>query len=720
MSDQTKEQAAGSTPLMTLDEAHKKWGHISDNELYKSVDEQRQEPYAGFYRLGRRGATDADLLSFLSETEHLPTWESLSPRKADNRLYWLSPENLTTGPLRRFVSPYSAAEIVALALRSGKPTSAVGDFRLGQQDRAKALERKAALAAAQGGTEQGNVPQPSLKTENPAPAAVVRAALDKNKAQFRPTDEQAAAVAAFASGASLKIIAGAGTGKTSTLKLAAESTDRRGVYLAFNTAMADEAKRRMPSNVRASTAHSLAFRAVDPGFRNKTGSRLPAKMAAEAGGLRAMTELSGKNKDGKPIVLTRAAAGYFMLDWIRRFCMSAAPEVGVDTVPAARMLDLIQIERGAAGPDDWNRARDFSRELLKPTQALWAQMSNPRNTFPATHDTYLKVWALGNPKIDADFILFDEAQDANALMLQIVEAQSAQKVFVGDPNQQIYSWRGAVNAMQSIQTDRETRLTESFRFGPEIAEFANHALGLCGSDLRLTGRAPAGRDHGGAKPLSATICRTNAAIIKTLMFSPDISRVHVAGGTAQIVGLLDGMRELRDTDRTGNPELVHFKSWAELAQHAQAESDDLSALFKLSKEGQIIEELADMLKRTSAIARPDTHVISTAHKCKGLEWAEVHLSADFRDPKHKQWSQEEAHLLYVAGTRAMQSLSLSIELAEKLGSKTSYRDPGAKEPEQNQRQEKPVEPEQQPEKRSSRRPSRGSTKAQPLSIEVAL
>lgn len=714
MNDQTKEPSAGaadSTP-MTLDDAERKWRHLSDTALYKGVDEQRQEPYAGIYRMGRRGVTDADLLQFLAETEHLPTWDRLSPGKTDARLFWLSPENLDSRRLEGRTSPYTAAETVALALRSGKITPQVEDFRIGQRGHAEAMERKASLPAAQVGAYQGQEPPRSSKP--PKPAAIVRAALSKTKGQLRPTEEQAAAVAAFSTGASLKIIAGAGTGKTSTLKLAAESTGRRGVYLAFNTAMADEAKRRMPGNVRASTAHSMAFRAVDPGFRNKIGQRLPARMAAEAAGVRNPVELPGKNKEGKPLVISQAAAGYFMLDWVRRHCMGATPNIMPDSAPAARMLSVMGIAREDASPEDWKRARDVSKELLLPTEKLWARMSNPRDVFPATHDTYLKVWAVSGPKIDADFILFDEAQDANALMLQIVEAQSAQKIFVGDPNQQIYAWRGAVNAMQSIQTEQEARLTESFRFGPEVAEFANLALDLCGSDMRLSGKAPTGREHGGAKPLSATICRTNAEIIEALLFRPDISRVHVAGGTTQIVGLLDGMRELRDTDRTSNPELMHFKSWAELAQHAQSESDDLSALFKLSKEGETIEGLSAMLKQTSAIARPDSHVLSTAHKCKGLEWADVHLAKDFRDPGHKRWSQEEANLLYVAGTRGMRSLSLDDRLAEKLGSKTSYREPGAKEPEQKKQQEKPAAPAGADKCPSPRRSGSRSTRGWPF------
>ena len=668
------EQSKPLPGTLTLDEAWNKWGHISDVRLYTGVDEQKHEPYAGFYRLGRRGTTDEDLLNFLAETEHLPTWKRGFPgedARPDRRLAPGNRERLEKGR-----SPFSCAETIALALRSGAPVergSSLEDFRIGQEAlaeaRAEALARKAAAAVEQESAKKEAVKKPARKgTESLAKASL-------SKSKFGPTDEQAAAIAAFGQGGSLKIIAGAGTGKTTTLKMAGESTSRRGVYIAFNTAMADDAKRRMPKNVAASTAHSMAFRAVDPGFRSKIGSRLPASMAAEAGGVRSMIELPGKNKDGAQLVISQATAGYLMLDWVRRHCMGADAQITQDSAPVARMLDIMGIAREDATPGDWKQARDIAGALLPATEKLWGRMSNPRDAFPASHDTYLKVWATSNPRIDADFILFDEAQDANALMLQIVGAQSAQKVYVGDPNQQIYAWRGAVNAMQSIQTDHETRLTESFRFGPEIAEFANRALALCGSDMRLTGKAPPGRDFSrDGKPMSATICRTNASVIQALVDAPDISRAHIVGGTAQIVGLLRGMGDLRDRNSTSNPELCHFKGWGELCAHAESETDDLSSLFKLTESGQRIEPLIGMLEKTAIVARPDSHVISTGHKCKGLEWSDVDLAGDFRTPAHARWSAEEANLLYVAGTRGMRSLVLDGALAAGLESKPSYRE----------------------------------------------
>ena len=58
----------------------------------------------------------------------------------------------------------------------------------------------------------------------------------------------------------------------------------------------------------------------------------------------------------------------------------------------------------------------------------------------------------------------------------LLKQKSTQVIYMGDAHQQIYAWRGAVNAMQQLPLP-ESRLTTSFRFGDEIAQVANYLLG---------------------------------------------------------------------------------------------------------------------------------------------------------------------------------------------------------------------------------------------------
>ena len=72
----------------------------------------------------------------------------------------------------------------------------------------------------------------------------------------------------LAPGQVLKVLAFAGTGKTTTLvAYARKRPGRRFLYLAFNKSVQLEAAKKFPANVMARTAHSLAFQAK--GFQYK-------------------------------------------------------------------------------------------------------------------------------------------------------------------------------------------------------------------------------------------------------------------------------------------------------------------------------------------------------------------------------------------------------------------------------------------------------------------
>jgi hypothetical protein len=80
----------------------------------------------------------------------------------------------------------------------------------------------------------------------------------------------------------------------------------------------------------------------------------------------------------------------------------------------------------------------------------WADLQRPdEGVVRFDHDHYLKIWALSDPKIPADFLLLDEAQDTNPVVEQVFTAQRAhaQLVMVGDSAQAIYGWRGARDVM---------------------------------------------------------------------------------------------------------------------------------------------------------------------------------------------------------------------------------------------------------------------------------
>ena len=82
--------------------------------------------------------------------------------------------------------------------------------------------------------------------------------------------------------------------------------------------------------------------------------------------------------------------------------------------------------------------------------------------------------------------MMDEGQDMNPTILDIFNKQDINKIIVGDPNQQIYAFRGAVNALGSVEATQTYHLTQSFRFGPAIGLVANTCLEQLSSVKRQT------------------------------------------------------------------------------------------------------------------------------------------------------------------------------------------------------------------------------------------
>jgi hypothetical protein len=462
---------------------------------------------------------------------------------------------------------------------------------------------------------------------------------------MRPTDEQQRALAMFAAGDSMVIEAGAGTGKTSTLELLARSARARGQYMAFNKAIVMEAGRRMPDNVASSTAHSLAFRAVGHRYKHRLNS--PRMRSTELAERLRLTPWTVEIGEGTRELHEAYLAGLVMRA-IAVFCNSADDEPGVDHVPYIDGIDM----PAEGGKRTWDNNREVRRHVLPALGRAWEDLRDPKGQLPFRHDHYLKAWQLGRPRIDAEFILFDEAQDASPVMDAVVAAQEhAQVVLVGDANQAIYGWRGAVNAIARMRERLPvSMLTQSFRFGPAIAEVANLALERLEADLRLRGTPSIASRVELLADSDAVLCRTNAVAVQQVLAAKQAGRrPHLVGGGAEVSAFARAAAELQAGIRTAHPELACFVDWSEVQRYVadDPQGSELRLMVRLVDE-YTVPVILSALERMPEEKAADL-VVSTAHKAKGREWRRVRIAADFKD---EDLGEEEWRLAYVAVTRA--------------------------------------------------------------------
>lgn len=461
----------------------------------------------------------------------------------------------------------------------------------------------------------------------------------------KPTPEQAAVIDAAATGEDLTIEAGAGTGKTSTLKMLAAEKRGRGVYLAYNKAIATEAAASFPGSVTCKTAHSFAFGAVGREFTHRlNGPRVTARQSAE------IMRINEPVKVGEVMFAPNQIAR-LVAETIQAFCYSAEERIGRMQVPLVTGLD----RPGQA---------ELARYIAPLAQKAWdVDLTQHNGRLRFTHDVYLKMWALSKPQLNADYVLLDEAQDSNPAVAGIVTGQDAQRILVGDRNQAIYGWRGATDAMATFPGKR-LYLSQSFRFGPAVADEANKWLTLLNAPLRLSGydKIPSRLGALGDEA-DAILCRTNAGAISRAMTALDGGRrTAIVGGGQDIRRLAQAAQQLQAGRGTDHPELFAFTSWREVKEYVahDAAGQDLAVIVKL-----IDEHGPELLIRTVDALVDERHadlVISTAHRSKGREWERVRIADDFREPRQKApgepvvVSREEAMLAYVAVTRAQHVL----------------------------------------------------------------
>ena len=469
---------------------------------------------------------------------------------------------------------------------------------------------------------------------------------EKTNTGVNLTGEQQQAVDLALQGYSVQIDACAGSGKTTVLKRISNSMpEKKGLYLSFNRKNVDAAARSFPPNsVDCMTPHRLAYQAIGYNYRKRlNGGKLKGFDLAREIGIQTIGSF------------TRTILGEIVITVVNQFCYSADKKIHEKHIP--KVYDPLF--------SDETEAIYVKQAIVFHAEQAWNLLCSDDCELPVDHDFYLKLWGLSQPKLEYQYIMFDEAQDANPTMLDIVMKQKVQVIMVGDLRQAIYAWRGAVNAMSAVKLDKRVSITQSFRYGQAIANIASRVVskGL-NIDYRILG---AGQIQSEITNLDCKVilCRTNLKLIDIAMNlyqSRDNIKIHIVGNNgknSELVNLLTGAADLKNNNRTLVPELMHFSSWNEVMVYSETEAGkNLAGLVRMANMYPI-HHLTDTLIRISQNTEESADVIlSTVHKAKGMEWDSVKLENDFPLPGSDRFTEEDVNLLYVAITRAKRALNI--------------------------------------------------------------
>lgn len=485
---------------------------------------------------------------------------------------------------------------------------------------------------------------------------------------YPPTDEQQRIIDAAVSHKQIMVNAAAGTGKTSTLVLIAEAMKKTTItYLAFNSAIKEEAKTRFGSNVKCFTTHGLALRTNYSEWQRKMKIKNPR---ARGRVIAQKCKIYGGYKS-ESIDLTPADIGSLAWSMVDRFASSPDPDIGWWHLAASHVAQADQAERQHIG------------ERIRPyAEKIWGNLMSANPVYPYWHQHYRKAWALTEPQIDTDVILFDEAQDTAPVVMGVLRNQRNSLIIpVGDRYQSINEFTGARNALDMFGGE-ELRLTQSFRFGPAIAEVANQFLDRLGTDMRVRGYGKIKSTVGPCARPDAILCRTNSGAMTEVFKALDAGlKVALQGDGREIGELAQAALLLQKGIRADHKDLRGFATWGEVQEYVENEpaGADLKTFVGLvDREGasQIIAAVDSLIKTSPAAKKhqaqttpkrqltPDV-TVSTAHKAKGLEFPSVDITDDFPEPKQAAGDADpeataaaasELKLAYVAVTRAKNKL----------------------------------------------------------------
>ena len=413
----------------------------------------------------------------------------------------------------------------------------------------------------------------------------------------------------------VKIDAISGSGKTKSLIEVAKALNvKRGLYISYNKAIAEEAASKFPFGVQCKTIHSLAYGFTVKQFPLKLVPSLKSKIIKE--------KIDPIRKSFLIEVLTK----YFLSrhtiikDFVDEFYPNLLSEKEVDLL------------------------REY---FVKMKDGLCE----------CSHDFYLKLFhILLHHRIvkmtEFDFLALDEAGDVNGASLEIFRLIPAKKrIMVGDKQQNIYSFNQTINGFNALsQEGRLLSLSQSFRVSDQISPYVEN---FCRKFLDKNMVFKGVKYQEPVKQTEATffyISRTNAGVVKRMIELDEMNiRYNLTRPVKTLFALpLLLLRIKKDPSHEITlPEYTFLKEDMEKYVNNQKLQDSfpnpISYIEDLHSDDISIVTAANLIKRFSPQGivtaynnalehekHPETHkvTVTSAHSSKGLESTVVYIEDD--------------------------------------------------------------------------------------------
>jgi superfamily I DNA/RNA helicase len=447
----------------------------------------------------------------------------------------------------------------------------------------------------------------------------------------------------------------AGSGKTSTLIAFTKKRPLNSfLYLAYNNSIKKEAKKKFFGNTDVHTIHSLAYKEIGYIFENKLTSNL--KIINIIKNIDYLNKEYLKDKTNQDIYII----GNSVLNFLNYYFSS-------------KILDLeeLDFEYKELAIEYWNKMQDINNISVK-----------------MTHDGYLKLYHFLNPELKYDYIMVDEAQDSNDIMLDIIINQNTNKIFVGDEYQEIYGFRYINNIYKNdlFKDYKKYYLSESFRFGENISFIANFILNKYKKEfIKIKGNNKDSlmfEDFSDNEKITI-ITRTNAYLFDIAVnYLIKNKKIFIIGGENFLFKELEDCYNLYHGNlyKIENIHIKQFGNFNKLKIIAKKTMDlELLYLSKIVEKYSsnlldYIEKLKKNLVRKESFA---DITLTTAHKSKGLEFFNVKIGEDFY-PLFSKTGQlkninmipyEEINIYYVAITRTIEKIQLNNDIINLISTK---------------------------------------------------